>query len=68
MEIYFKNRKEWHKWLEKYHNIKGHIWLICYKKISGRISIPYDDAVEEAICYGLIALKDRIHDQGGLKK
>src|SRR5436190_6181736 len=30
------------------------IWLIYYKKHSGRPRIPYNDAVEEALCYGWI--------------
>lgn len=53
-KIYMKNREEWRAWLEKNHLIKKVIWLIYYKKHTGKDRIPYEDAVEEAICFGWI--------------
>lgn len=52
--LYVKNRKEWRAWLENNHQSKKEIWLIYYKKHTGKPSIPYSDAVEEAICFGWI--------------
>lgn len=52
--LYAKNRREWRSWLAKHHKTEREIWLIYYKKASGRPRIPYDDAVEEALCYGWI--------------
>jgi uncharacterized protein YdeI (YjbR/CyaY-like superfamily) len=52
--LYVKNRKEWRSWLVKNHASKKEIWLIYFKKHSGKTRIPYDDAVEEAICFGWI--------------
>lgn len=52
--LYAKNRKEWRSWLSKNHASKNEIWLIYYKKDSGKQRIPYNDAVEEALCYGWI--------------
>lgn len=57
MELYFKNRKEWRKWLEKNHSTSDGVWLIYYKKNSGKPRIPYDEAVEEALCFGWIDSK-----------
>jgi uncharacterized protein YdeI (YjbR/CyaY-like superfamily) len=54
MELYLKNRKEWHKWLEDNHSTSDEVWLIYYKKPSGKPRIPYNDAVEEALCFGWI--------------
>jgi uncharacterized protein YdeI (YjbR/CyaY-like superfamily) len=53
-QLYVKNRKEWRKWLKANHNLKKEIWLIYYKKHSGKPRIPYNEAVEEALCYGWI--------------
>ncbi len=53
-KIYVKNRVEWRNWLEKYHASAKEIWLIYYKKGSGKPRIPYNDAVEEALCFGWI--------------
>ena len=52
--LYIKDRKKWRLWLEKNHTKKKEIWLIYYKKHTGKPRIPYDDAVEEALCYGWI--------------
>lgn len=54
MELYVKNRDEWRKWLEENHSIAKGIWLIYYKKLSGKPRIPYSEAVEEALCFGWI--------------
>jgi uncharacterized protein YdeI (YjbR/CyaY-like superfamily) len=52
--LYVKNRDQWRKWLEKNHLKELEIWLIYYKKHSGKPRIPYNDAVEEALCFGWI--------------
>jgi uncharacterized protein YdeI (YjbR/CyaY-like superfamily) len=52
--LYVKDRLEWRAWLEKNHASCKEIWLIYYKKDSGKPRIPYDDAVEEALCVGWI--------------
>jgi len=52
--FYAANRKQWRSWLAKNHRSEPEIWLIYYKKNSGTPRIPYNDAVEEALCYGWI--------------
>lgn len=52
--LYVKKREQWRKWLEKNHLKKPDIWLVFYKKNSGKQRIPYNDAVKEALCYGWI--------------
>ena len=51
---YFKDKDEWHTWLEKNHESEKEAWLIHYKKHSDRVGLIYDDAVNEAICFGWI--------------
>ena len=46
--LYVTNRDEWRAWLTKHYQSETEVWLIYYKKHSGRPRIPYDDAVEEA--------------------
>jgi len=48
------SRRDFRKWLAKNCRKKEEIWLIFYKKYSGKPSISYDKAVEEALCYGWI--------------
>jgi len=52
--FYTASREEWRRWLAERHRGKAEIWLVFYKKASGRPSLPYGDAVEEAVCYGWI--------------
>lgn len=52
--LYVTDRKQWRKWLQKHHNNEFEIWLVSYRKGSGKPSIPYNDAVEEALCFGWI--------------
>lgn len=52
--FYAKNRREWRAWLAKHHATAAEIWLVYYKKRSAKPRIPYNHAVEEALCYGWI--------------
>ena len=52
--LYVTDRDNWRKWLEKYHNKEPEIWLVYYNKVSGKPTLPYNDAVEEALCFGWI--------------
>jgi len=48
------SRREWRNWLSEHHGSKDGVWLIFYKKSSGKATIDYDEAVEEAVCFGWI--------------
>lgn len=61
--FYAANRKQWRSWLAKNHQSESEIWLIYYKKNSGKPRIPYNDAVEEALCYGWIDSKLKPRDE-----
>lgn len=52
--FYVTNRKDWRKWLAENHKSQEEVWLIYYRKETGKPRIPYDDAVLEALCYGWI--------------
>jgi len=48
------SREEWRQWLAENHGRKAEIWLVFYNKASGKLSLGYEEAVEEAVCYGWI--------------
>ena len=52
--IYFSSRDDWRDWLKKSHNKEKEIWLVYFRKHTGKPRISYNDAVEEALCYGWI--------------
>jgi len=49
-----RHRREWRAWLRAHHKTEREIWLVYFKKRSGRGRISYNDAVEEALCFGWI--------------
>ncbi|WP_206611067.1 YdeI/OmpD-associated family protein [Mariniphaga sediminis] len=52
--ISFETAEEWRNWLEKNHTNEKGIWLRMYKKGSGKPTISYALALDEALCYGWI--------------
>lgn len=64
-----RNRQEWRKWLEKHHNCESEIWLVFPKRHTGATSLSYDDAVEEALCFGWVdSLIRRLDDDRFARK
>jgi len=52
--FYARNRREWRSWLFRNHRTAPEIFLVYYKKHSGKPRVSYNDAVDEALCYGWI--------------
>ena len=52
--LYVTDRKDWRRWLREHYKNEKEIWLVYYKKESGKPRIEYNDAVEEALCFGWI--------------
>lgn len=48
------SRAEWRAWLETNHTQTTGIWLISYKKATGKPRLEYEESVEEALCFGWI--------------
>jgi uncharacterized protein YdeI (YjbR/CyaY-like superfamily) len=48
------NRRRWRTWLEKHHAKSPGVWLVMHKAHSGTKSMPYEDMVREALCFGWI--------------
>ena len=52
--LYVTNQKDWRDWLKKNYRTEKEIWLVYYKNGTGKPRIEYNDAVEEALCFGWI--------------
>jgi uncharacterized protein YdeI (YjbR/CyaY-like superfamily) len=62
--VYVHDRSGWRAWLAANHSTSPGIWLIYYKKESGKPRVQYDEAVEEALCYGWIdSLPNKLDDE-----
>ena len=49
-----KSRPGWRAWLEAHHRSSEGVWLVTYKKGTGKPRIDYEEAVEELLCFGWV--------------
>ena len=61
--LYVTDRKKWRAWLRNNYQTAKEIWLVYYKKGTGKPRIEYNDAVEEALCFGWIDSTVRTIDE-----
>lgn len=63
MILDLRSRQQWRTWLAKHHAASPGVWLVFYKDHTGIKSIPYEDSVREALCFGWIdSLIKRLDD------
>ena len=55
--FYPENNSEWRKWLDDNHRDKEAVWVVFYTKSSGKPSMTWSEAVDEALCFGWIDSK-----------
>jgi uncharacterized protein YdeI (YjbR/CyaY-like superfamily) len=68
-QVYVKTRKDWRDWLNQNHDKSKGIWLVFYKKHTGKATLEYDEAVEEALCFGWIdSIIKKIDDEKYVRK
>jgi uncharacterized protein YdeI (YjbR/CyaY-like superfamily) len=59
----------WRKWLADHHDSESEVWVVFYKQHTGKPSVTYLDALDEALCYGWIdSLVRRLDDDRYARK
>lgn len=53
-QLTLTTRQEWHAWLEQNHADQREVWLVFYKQHTAVPTLPYTDALDEALCFGWI--------------
>lgn len=60
----FASSKQWKEWLAMNYAISNNgIWLLIFKKDSGEATITYDEALDEALCFGWIDGQKKAYDE-----
>jgi uncharacterized protein YdeI (YjbR/CyaY-like superfamily) len=54
MQRHFVDRASWRAWLKSNHADARELWMVFYKKHAGVASVSYEQAVEEALCFGWV--------------
>ena len=49
-----RDRAAWRAWLRLHHRTAPGVWLVYHKKASDTPTVTYEEAVQEALCYGWI--------------
>src|SRR5437870_11345496 len=63
MTLQVRSRRQWRAWLAKHHTSNPGVWLVFHKALTGVKSIPYEEMVREALCFGWIdSLIKRLDD------
>jgi uncharacterized protein YdeI (YjbR/CyaY-like superfamily) len=60
--IGFDSSDKWERWLAQHHASVEGIWLRIFKKDSGEKTVSYDEALDEALCYGWIDGQKKTYD------
>ena len=60
--LFFISKQDWRDWLDKHYGQPKGVWLKHAKKASGKQSVSYDEALEEALCYGWIDSQKQAYD------
>lgn len=64
-----RSRDKWRSWLEAHHDSEAEIWLVFHKRHSAQQSISFDDAIDEALCFGWVdSLVRRLDDERYARK
>ena len=67
--LFFKDRHSFRNWLQKNHHSCDGIWMVYYKKHTGKQCIDYREALEEALCFGWIdSIIKRLDDEKYVRK
>ncbi|MBU0508945.1 YdeI/OmpD-associated family protein [bacterium] len=67
--LHVEHRSQWRKWLARNHASQKEIWLVFHKVHTGKPRLKYEDAVEEALCFGWIdSIVQRINDESYAQK
>ena len=58
------SREEWRSWLKNNQSTEKEVWLVYYKKHTGKPSLSYMESLEEALCFGWIdGIKRKIDEE-----
>ena len=62
------DRAGWREWLIANHGSSKGVYLVSWRRATGRSSVPYEEAVEEALCVGWVDATGRtLDDERGLQ-
>lgn len=66
--LYVTTPRQWRAWLRRHHRSAHEVWLRYYDRPSGKPTLPYNDAVDQALCFGWIdSVVRKVRDEPGAR-
>ena len=63
-----ETQDEWRAWLERNHDESSGVWLVSWKKATGKPIVPFTDVVDEALCFGWVDSKiNRLDEERAIR-
>lgn len=67
--VFFASEADFRKWLQKNHATADEVWVGFYKKHTGKPTVTYKEAVDQALCYGWIdGIRKSIDDESYMNR
>ena len=67
--IFFSSPREFYDWLEQNHQTADEVYLGYWKKHTGKASLTWSEAVDQALCFGWIDGRvNRIDDERHMQR
>jgi uncharacterized protein YdeI (YjbR/CyaY-like superfamily) len=63
LQVHANTPVAWRAWLQRRHTQTAGVWLVLWKKASGRMQMDYEQAVQEALCFGWVDSKPNKLDE-----
>jgi uncharacterized protein YdeI (YjbR/CyaY-like superfamily) len=64
--VHADDRRTWREWLQVNHAGATGVWLVTWRRQSGRVGLDYEAAIEEALCFGWVdSTGGRVDDERG---
>ncbi|MGU3432588.1 YdeI/OmpD-associated family protein [Actinomycetes bacterium M1A6_2h] len=57
--VHVETRAQWRQWLTANHEASEAVWLVSWRKVTGKPAVSYDDAVSEALAVGWVDSRPR---------
>src|ERR671915_854535 len=67
--IFFDSPRAFYDWLERHHETEGEVYVGYWKKHTGKPSLTWSQAVDQALCFGWIDGRlNRIDDERHMQR
>lgn len=61
-QVPLETAAQWRSWLEEHHETSAGVWLVQWRRATGRPAMTYDEAITEAVAFGWVDSQSKTLD------